>query len=56
MHFRPLFAAAAIATAVTAAVPVGAQETGLEKSIRALQRIATQYTVLFARMLRRHDL
>ncbi len=51
MHFsKPLAAAAALATAGLAFSPASAQETGLEQSLRVLQRIATQYTILVTRM------
>ena len=55
MHFRrPLLAAAAIATAAasSAATPQSAlaQETGFEESLRVLQRLATQYSILLTRM------
>ncbi len=51
MHFgKPLVAAAAISMAATVAGPARAQETGLEASLRVLQRVATQYTILLTRM------
>jgi hypothetical protein len=48
MHFRrSLLAAAALATATA---PGLAQETGFSETVRLMQRVATQYTILLTRM------